>query len=60
MRQSDSGPLQPVSDEGHMLLEVCGVDHDDFFVLAHRERLIALLIDAFGADPDATPSTCGA
>jgi hypothetical protein len=35
-----------------MLSEVRGSDRDDLFVLPHRKRVIALLIDALGARPD--------
>src|SRR5258705_3889810 len=38
-----------------MLLEIRSVDHHDLFVLAHRKRVIPLLIDTLGADPDAIP-----
>ena len=38
-----------------MLLEVRDVDHDDFFLLALGDGLIALLVDALGADSDAIP-----
>lgn len=51
--QPDPRPLQPVSKEGHMLLEVRGIDHDDLFFLTHRERLIPLLINTLGAGPNA-------
>jgi hypothetical protein len=51
--QSNPSPLQPFPNEGHVLLEVCNVDHHDLLVLTHRECLIPLLIDALGADSDA-------
>src|SRR6266487_376057 len=37
--QPDPRPLQPVSNEGHMLFEIRGINHDAFFFLSHRERL---------------------
>jgi hypothetical protein len=32
-----------------MLLEICGIDHHNLFVLAHSERLIPRLIDALAS-----------
>jgi hypothetical protein len=48
-------PLQPVSNEGYMRLEVRGIDHGKFLFIAHRERLISELIDALGAGRDVVP-----
>jgi len=41
-----------------MLFEVRGIDHNDLFVLAHRDRVITLLIDALGTERN-TLRTCG-
>jgi len=53
VRQPNPCALEPVSNEGHMLLKVRDVDHDDLFVLTNRECLIPLLINTLGADSDA-------
>src|SRR5262249_3501898 len=51
--QPNTRALQPIPDEWNVLFQIRGIHDDHFLVLALREGLVPLLIDAFRADANA-------